>query len=116
MHLVSLVSFLSLLLSHSEISSQVGATTLLEPPALPLGDMDTSTDEENDIHLEMPMEHIITPCGEAQQEVWKRAHLMRRGDRQHDSVVGFTAQALGYVATSAGFETEAELDHDAASL
>ena len=101
-------------------SSQVGATTLLEPPALPLGDMDTSTDVEHRIHLEMPIDHVIREFIEAQPEAWTQAHLVCHDDRQHGSVVGFTAQALDTlvqdVATYIGFGSEAERDDYAASL
>jgi hypothetical protein len=74
--------------SREEISSQVVTADLSEPADQPSADVHASTDVENGIQLEMPMAHVITPSGEAQQEVWKRAHLVRRGDRQHGSVVG----------------------------
>jgi len=40
-----------------------------------------STDVENDIQLEMPMDHIMMPFVEAQPEAWKQAHLVCRDDR-----------------------------------
>jgi len=82
--------------------------------------MDTSTDVENDIQLETPMDHVIREFIEAQPKAWKQAHLVCRNDRQHGYVVAFTAAALDTmvqdVATYTSFETEAERDHDAASL
>jgi hypothetical protein len=106
--------------SLGKISSQVGATTLLEPPALPLGDTGTSTDVEHHIQLEMPIDHVIREFIEAQPEAWKRDNLVCRDDRQHGYVVAFTAAALDTlvqdVATYTSFETEAERDHDAASV
>jgi hypothetical protein len=49
---------------------------------------------ENDLHREMPMDHVISLFVEAQLKAWKQVHLVCRDDRQHDNVVSFTAQAL----------------------
>jgi hypothetical protein len=82
--------------------------------------MDTSTDVEHYIQLEMPMDHIMMHLVEAQPEPWKREHLVCRDDQQHGSVMGFTAPALDMlvqdVATYTGFGSEEERDFYAASL
>ena len=74
----------------------------------------------NGIPLEMTIEGVITSSGEAQQGVWKQAHLVCRYDRQYGYVVGFTAPALDtlvqYVAANAIFGNIAERDHYTASL
>jgi hypothetical protein len=79
-----------------------------------------STDVENDIQLEMPMDHVITPFIEAQPEAWTQHHLVWRDDRQHGYALTSTEAALDTlvpdVATYTRFETEAERDHYAPPL
>jgi hypothetical protein len=59
-----------------------------------MANVQVSTDVENDIHLEMRMDQVMTEFVEAQPEGWKQAHLVCRDDRQHGYVVAFTAAAL----------------------
>lgn len=106
--------------SREEISLRVVTTEPSEPADQPSTDVQVSTDVENDIQLEMPMDHVIREFIEAQPEAWKQAHLVCRDDRQHGSVVAFTAAALDTlvqdVATYTGFGSEAERDYYIASL
>jgi hypothetical protein len=58
--------------SREEISLRVVTTEPSEPADQPSADVQVSTDVENDIQLEMPMDHVITPFVEAQPEAWKQ--------------------------------------------
>jgi hypothetical protein len=82
--------------------------------------MHASTDVEQHIHLEMPLDHVMAQFVEAQPEAWKQAHLVCRYDRHHGYVVGFTAAALDtlvqYVTTQAIFGSEAERNFYASEL
>jgi hypothetical protein len=106
--------------SREEISLLVVTTEPSELVDQLWADVQVSTDEENYIHLEMPMEHVIREVIEARPEAWRQAHLVCRNDRQHGNVVSLRAQVLDasvpYVETYTGFGSEAEQDYDAASL
>jgi hypothetical protein len=100
--------------SREELSLRVVTTVPSEPADHPSADVHVSTDVENDIHLEMPMDHVIRLFVEAQPEVWNRNHFVCRDDRQHGYVVAFTAAAFDtlvqYMASYTGFGNEDERD------
>ena len=66
--------------SQQEISSQVVTTDPSEPADQPSADVHASTDVGNDLHRELPMDHVISLFVEAQLEAWKQEHLVCRDD------------------------------------
>jgi hypothetical protein len=105
--------------SREEMSSLVVTTEPWEPADQASADVHASTDVENDIPLEMPMDHMMTQFIEAQPEARAQAYHVRCDDRQQDSIVAFTSAALDAlvqdVATYTGFETQADRNDYAAS-